>query len=150
VDVIPVGPSPVVESQAKDEGLQTELGGLEDGSRRIARTGQIPHGFVLQARNVERREVSRGEEACDLDGVCPVVLHVVAGFFRDLGQRDDPVVAPLAGEAPEKDVSVRGGFVGEDEIEGLGVGSPVGLFMSARWVPMDPRRCGGSVPSAST
>jgi len=119
VDVIPVGPSRVVESQAEGEGLQTELGGLEGDPRRVARTGEIPHGFVLEGRNVDRREVSRAEQACGLDRVFAVVLHLVAWFFRDPGGCGDPAGEPLAGEVSVQDVPARAGFLGVDERKAL-------------------------------
>jgi hypothetical protein len=110
-----------VEPQPKQEGLQPELGGLESEAGGVAGTGQIPDGFVLNARDVDRGEVSRTQQARDLDRVSAVVLDLVARLLGDHGRCDDLAGEPLAGEVPMEGVPARAGLVGEDEIGGLGV-----------------------------
>jgi hypothetical protein len=77
--------------------------------------------FVLDAGNVHGGQIAGAQQACDLDGVSPIVLDLVAGPFRDQGGSNYTAVETLAGEVSIQDVAGGAGLVSEHQVFGFGV-----------------------------
>lgn len=88
----PVGPGPFDED--------TTRMGIAGCGDRFVRAGEITNGLIFHLGNIDRREVTRAHEPCQLHGVATVGFDPVANFFRNQGRGDDPTDTAFFREIP--------------------------------------------------
>jgi len=121
VSVIPVGAAGVVEAKTEEKGFEAELRGLQGDHGGLAGAAEVAKGFVLDGRDVDGVEVTRAQQARQLDGVAPVGLDAISWPFWDERGGDDQARDPTPGEKAMEKIAARSGFVSYDEAIGLGL-----------------------------
>jgi hypothetical protein len=111
----PVGSSLVVNVLAQQKGFQAVLRGLEVSHGVLAPSTQVPNGFVLDPRDVDRLEITAAHQASKRDRVAAVRLHAVAGLSRNERRRDHVTAEALSGEVAIQPIAARAGLIDEDE-----------------------------------
>ena len=121
VRLVPVGPTLVGQTQAEEERLQPESGGLEILHGVFAGAGEVADRFVLDRWDVDGGEITGAQQACEFDRVAAVGLDAVAGFLRDERGSDDETVETLPRQVAMEHVAAGASLVGEDEAGSLRV-----------------------------
>jgi hypothetical protein len=101
--------------------LQAVLGGLEITDGVLPSADQIPDGLVLHFGDIDRREILRAHESCELRGIAPVGLDPISGLLGDERRGDHPAGEPFLGEVAIEPVATRAGLVDEDQGVALGL-----------------------------
>ena len=115
----PIGFPGIVESEAEQERLQPQLGGLERDPRRVASTAQIADRLVVDGRHVHRSQVSRAQQTRELHGITPIGLDLVAGSFGNQRWSDHLTLESFSRQVTVQPVTAGSGLVGEHQARGL-------------------------------
>ena len=89
------------------------LGLGAQADRVLARAHQIPQGFILGRRNVDRRELAGAMQPGQGVAVPPIGLDPIAAPFRHARGIDDDAVFPLGGEIAVDAKPTRAGLIHE-------------------------------------
>ena len=119
----PIGSTCVVKPKAQEEGLESELGGLEGDASGVAGATQITEGLVFDPGDVDRAQIAGAQEARELDGISSVGLDPIPGPLGDQGRCDDLALESFASEVSMQGVAAGAGLVGKDQVAGLAVES---------------------------
>jgi hypothetical protein len=66
---------------SEQKGLESELGSLEVSPRIFAGAGEIANGLIFDRGNVDGGEITRAQQARQLDRIAPVGVDAVAGLL---------------------------------------------------------------------
>ena len=77
----PAGPACIADIVSEQKGLESELGSLEVSPRIFAGAGEIANGLIFDRGNVDGGEITRAQQARQLDRIAPVGVDAVAGLL---------------------------------------------------------------------
>jgi hypothetical protein len=86
----PMGAAGIADIGSQQKGFEPKLGGFEVLGGVLTGAGEIPNGFIFKLGDLDRGEITRAHQACELDGVAAVGFDAITGLFRDPRGRHDP------------------------------------------------------------
>jgi hypothetical protein len=117
----PGGPACVPDIVPQEKGFEPKLRGRQITDGIFTRPAQIPNGFILNRRDIDRGEVPRAHQACQFDGVTTVGFDPISGLFGDQGGSDDPANMAFCGEIAVEPIATRPSFIDKDEVWAFGL-----------------------------
>lgn len=114
--VVPVGAAFVAAPEPEQEGLQPELRVPECQPRGIPRPAEVPDRFVVDRRDVHRRQIAGPQEARELGRVPAVSLDPGARLPRNQRRGDDLTAEAAGGQVPIQAIPARAGLIREAEV----------------------------------
>jgi hypothetical protein len=116
----PMGLAGRADGMAEEKGCEAARGVLEIVDGIFPCPTQVANGFILHCRDVDGCQVPRAHQAGQCDGVSPVGLHPIPGFFGDQGGRHDPADMAFFGEITVEPIATRASFIDKDEVRAFG------------------------------
>jgi hypothetical protein len=117
----PGGAAGRAEIVTEQKGFEAVLGRLESAQRMFTGSTQIPDGFVLDLRDIDRRESTRAYEAGQLDGVTTVGFHPIARLLRDERGGHDPADVAFLRAIAVEPIPTWTRFIDKDQLMAFGL-----------------------------
>jgi len=107
-----------------ENGCEASLGRRELAPRLVTGSPQVADGFVLDLRDIDRRESTRAPQAGHLEGVTPVGLDPSARLLGEERGGHDPAEVALLGEVAGEPIATGTRFIDKDELLAFGLQLP--------------------------
>jgi len=114
-----MGPAYVADILPEQEGLESELGGLEIADGVFTRPGGIPDGFIFGFGDRDRREITGSCQAGQVHGIAAIRFDPVPWLFGNQRGGHPPAVVTLLGQIALEPVAAGTGFIDKDQVFGF-------------------------------
>ena len=121
--LVPVRFSDITDVEAKEKGLEPELGGFQIGDCVLSSPAEVPDCFVFEPGDIDWVQIAGPHETGELNGIAGIGLDPIPRSSRNQGWSDHVTQVVLSGEEPIEAVPAWAGFIGKDKRRRFGMKS---------------------------